>query len=829
MNGEGNAMATERRSGQKLVRLADNDEWDKCLFILLQRQRLSQQEENEQEPLVWLRGKTKDGDCLVHLASYASCETAMPLDSRKMALECLELILEADPSAVHRIAGDGGMALHAAIAAASASTMQAGDSDDDITDQDSGRESDDSEFDVDSEFCDEEESDSDCEYDEKEYPSRTAVAEDSRYADFSTDQISTKAIDLLMKYGADPNLPMRNDIDSSEMEEMEFIYSRETILEQWTPFSLALIWVALASMKLQLTSLDDLQSSTTMMLPLVTVKSMLLNGADPSCPMGANAPSNAIELITSCAHCLNVRVCCDTLMANGINVISDEPSMSVAACLQHILLNYTTTLMPELTAEQAFCGALIANDVETASTILSHSQDRCVMEKWRSSRWSDLLPMPQATWCASSSRESWTLLSACVATRAIASLNFLLVGSSPLDEQYAIQAFEVAFSNEGMARAVMSNLYQLDLDDGDGTRELQREICAALVNAVYPPSLTDAKSMEARQMFLDRLLLRASSAKWGNYHAITILLVLGADPDTTSVASLVQNNFRPLHFVAANRGGTGGVAMAEALIHAGANVDISDAQGQTPLKMALRHANSRLVECIWKSRRNLSTGPSGDDAFSFGKAAVACQSLPMLRQAVASLRDSADEVGTKAAKESLGQLLLSCVDERSGFSSRQDVDGSYPLVAAVAILLGRNDSSVTGSSVSNTKGKELLPTFAADEISKYTVLHSILRTDRDKELRLATLGPFCELAAKNDSREDEVVVSLLNLSCDSKFGSYTALHLACALGCEESIQTLLSYGANITALDYQGCRPCELAPKLEDLSRSTRRQLGLDP
>jgi ankyrin repeat protein len=415
-----------------------------------------------------------------------------------------------------------------------------------------------------------------------------------------------------------------------------------------------------------------------------------------------------------------------------------------------------------------------------------------------------------------------------VATKALDSVNFLLAGTSSLSEKDALQAIEVAFSYEGMARDVMSSIYQLDLDNGDDTRELQRQLCAALVNAVHQPSLTDAKSTEERQIFLDRLLLRASSAKWGNYLAITILLELGADPDAKSVASLVQNNFRPLHFVAANRGGTGGVAMADALIHAGADVDICDAQGLTPLKMALKHANCRLVECLWKSRRNLSTGLSGADAFSFGKAAVACQSLPMFRQAVANVRDSADEVGTKTAEEALGQLLLSCVDERSGFGAHQDVDGSYPLVAAVSVLLGRNDSSVTGSSVLHTNGKELLPTFEADEISKYTVLHSVLRTDRDKELRLATLVPFCDLAAKNDSRKDEVVVSLLNLPCDSKFGSYTALHFACALGCEESIQTLLSYGANVTATDYQGCRPCDLVRNPHVLPLSTRRQLGLE-
>jgi hypothetical protein len=165
----------------------------------------------------------------------------------------------------------------------------------------------------------------------------------------------------------------------------------------------------------------------------------------------------------------------------------------------------------------------------------------------------------------------------------------------------------------------------------------------------------------------------------------------------------------------------------------------------------------------------------------------------MLKKAVVTLRDSVDELGTETTEESLGRLLLSCVDERSGFNTRKGVDGIFPLVAAVFFILGINDSCDAEIALSNAKGQQLLPTFARDEISKYTVLHSTLRTDRTKELRLAVLKPFCELAAKNDTRGEErgeLAVSSLNLSCDSKFGSYTALHLACALGCEGSIQTL---------------------------------------
>jgi len=803
---------TDRRLGKRLVKLADEDEWDKCLAILLERK---QQQENSDAPLVWLGAKTEDGDALVHLAAYASCESGTSLKKRQLALQCLELILEADASAVQKMAADGGAALHAAIAAASACTMEAS-FDEDMSEEEYSNDSDSDDSEVEEEGLWESDSDSDCE--NKKFASISA--ESTKYADLISNQVTATAIDLLLQHGADPNKPMRNDIGDSDMEEMEFIYSRETIIEQWTPFTLCLIWAALASTKADLMTSED-----SLILPLTVLRNMLVNGADPSTPMGADSPSNGVELIASCSHCFTTRIRCDLLRTNGIEVQCHDETIKMSDCIQYILQQHAKTEVPELTKEQSFAASLIANDAETASKLLSQEGD---LDKWRSLPFSEVLPMPQATWCASGARGSWTILSACVALMATSSVKFLLtLSSSALSETDAIQAIEVAFTNEGMAKDVMMNLFQIECD-GESRRQAQREMCAAIVHSVYPSS--DAQSAEKRQMFLDRLLLRASGNQWGDLNAIEILLSLGADPDAESVAPMVQSSFRPLHFVAANSKGKSGVAMAKALVNAGANVNVRDAQGESPMNMALKHGNSLVAEYLWETAGQNSSLISAGSAFEFGVAAIACQSLPMIQQSVASIKASVNDLGSAQAEAMLGRLLLACVDERSGFKSGSESNGTSPLVEAVFIIIGSNRSSGSNDYIIDSQGSELLPTLERDDISKYTLLHSVLRNDRGRDVRVAVVKLLCDLAGKRKSRDssDEAAVDWINLPCDPKFGSYTALHLACALGCEESIRTLLKFGADAKVQDYQGNQPYELLPQDSQLSPETTRQLGFD-
>ena len=761
-----NTRKIDRRLGKQLVKLADNDQWDKCLAILLERQRRVVNI-GDDAPLVWLGAKTKDGDSLVHLASYAACEIDTSLKMRRMALECLELILEADASAVLEMASDGGSALHAAIAAASASTMEASIDNDmhELFSDDS--DSDDSE--VDNMW----ESDSDGEGDNiEEYCS--IIPNRTKYADLSSDQVTSTAIRFLLQTDADPNKPMRNDISDDDMDEMELIYSREAILEQWTPFTLCLIWTALASMQSELTE------ANTVILPLTVLKAMLINGADPTCPMGANSPSNGAELVASCAHVFTTRIRCDLLCANEIDVKTEDEVISILECLQQMLQLYATTKVPELTREQAVAAALIANDPETAAKLLSDNHED--LGKYRSLLFSDILPMPQATWCAAGARQSWTILSACVALMATSSVKFLLSATSTtLSEGEAIQAIEVSFCNKGMAMDVMMNLCEIE-SNTQTRQQAQREMCASIADVVYPPN--DCELAAKRQMFLDRLLLHACSNTWGTFTAIGVLLSLGADPDAESVASLVQSNFRPLHFVAANHNGRNGVVMAKVLIDAGADMNLLDAQGDSPLNMALKHENFLVVEYLWQASGQITLN-SSSMAYDIGKAALACQSLPMLEQALASFKRSIDVLGVEKVEELLGHLLLACIDERSGFKSDN-------LVEAVSIILAPSKS--TDSKVFGTQTPELLPTLERDDISKYTALHSMLRNDRGSDARLAVIEPLCNLARKREARNaNETAVDWINLACDSKFGSYTALHLACALGCEKSIQTIVAF------------------------------------
>ena len=107
-----------------LIALAERDRWKTTLYILLHH-----------PTKINLNARTKNGDYLIHLASFASCEQHQELspssskisssshlesssETQKYALACLSVILERDFTAVNKVAEDGGTALHCALAAA---------------------------------------------------------------------------------------------------------------------------------------------------------------------------------------------------------------------------------------------------------------------------------------------------------------------------------------------------------------------------------------------------------------------------------------------------------------------------------------------------------------------------------------------------------------------------------------------------------------------------------------------------------------------------------------------------------------------------------------
>eukprot|EP00592_Proboscia_alata_P028331 CAMPEP_0194450108 /NCGR_PEP_ID=MMETSP0176-20130528/130522_1 /TAXON_ID=216777 /ORGANISM="Proboscia alata, Strain PI-D3" /LENGTH=178 /DNA_ID=CAMNT_0039277325 /DNA_START=50 /DNA_END=586 /DNA_ORIENTATION=- len=123
-----------KKRGRELLRLANNDEWKECNSILQHAAGnggvdVDVDIDVDAGTEIWLKNVTEDGDGLLHLAAFSSCdeddqgdeqdETGPGNGNSVYAYKCLELVLQLDPFSVQRYSSDGGTALHAAIAAAS--------------------------------------------------------------------------------------------------------------------------------------------------------------------------------------------------------------------------------------------------------------------------------------------------------------------------------------------------------------------------------------------------------------------------------------------------------------------------------------------------------------------------------------------------------------------------------------------------------------------------------------------------------------------------------------------------------------------------------------
>jgi hypothetical protein len=312
---------------------------------------------------------------------------------------------------------------------------------------------------------------------------------------------------------------------------------------------------------------------------------------------------------------------------------------------------------------------------------------------------------------------------------------------------------------------------------------------------------------------------------------------LGADPNTESAKRMVHGGHTPLHFVAAHSRQSEG--MVDALLEAGADPLLQDDYGDRAIWLALKHDNWAVAGRLWDAEARWIHNHGNDYvldistqlAMRLGKAAIACQSLDMMKGAVStlvSLGSNKDE--SEEESLCLGKLLLWCIDERSAMGraasaqkneheTEDPSDGVDLMHQMVQIITGESDPS---------DNPTIVPRGMIDEITGQSPLHLLLRTDRGARLRTLLLPTICKVLSvtngtKVQTNSDEVVpVNYISLPCQEKFGGYTPLHMACALGCEESIQTLVKYGADISALDDKGRIPSDL---LKQQPTSTTLQL----
>ena len=101
----------KKKLSKHLLHFAENDQFLQVLHLLLSP---------SSGPHVNFNARTKSGDYLVTLLAYATGELSGGgnVKQRLYALKCLKIVLDADFTAVNKVASDGGAALHCAMAAA---------------------------------------------------------------------------------------------------------------------------------------------------------------------------------------------------------------------------------------------------------------------------------------------------------------------------------------------------------------------------------------------------------------------------------------------------------------------------------------------------------------------------------------------------------------------------------------------------------------------------------------------------------------------------------------------------------------------------------------
>ena len=821
-------ISHDRKLGRILIKLADDDSWKACLYILLDRdkklkdnQRLSsrnshdhivecqEQKKESYHKLAWLSAVTDHGDSLIHLAAFAACEVTMPLEERRFALECLNEIIKADFSCVNRIAGDGGSPLHSALAAASSSLV---DGQDDNFDSDHESESDTSK----DESSDDEESECTVELTKNEIAELEShiSVEDCEFSSYSSEELVLKTIYLLLENSTDPNLPLANihqisdynEQQQEEQDEVELAYSREAVIEQWTPLTFSILWLSLAASSSHNNHPKQaLTHDSLIALPLLVLNLLLQYGANPSYLMGGNNVHwTGFEFFISCSYHLKQA----TLTAHVISRLRElltkteinlDPFLFLtdltAYTMTWKLLESTTDknkIQDNIKPIQAFTVAVMSDDKRMAESILiKHNIQQELLNTWCHTPIGNIIPTSKTLWSFQSGSHSttkihcMTVLEIMAYCLAIESVDFVL-------SQRSLQTDWTQLKRA--TRALFMNLtLMITCDDSLSTIQdslylQQRAILTTFMNSLdhYLDTSHHSKPkkgsqdhvfVQSRQSFLDVLLLESCCRNWGLPHALPIFLEFGADPKVSSISNSIENTLLPLHFVCSNIRGHDGITIVEYLLMSGnvgtfgkpsssiasnASINYSylyeratfEGKHCRPIDISLEKRNFRLSEYLWEleqqSLKNCKMVENAkdmwcsiDQCYTLCEASIERKNIQMFQFAV----DNMTKVGKDLIRRTNNQS--DNLAKKFGKLLLWVVDERSGFGR-----IGENEKLMCAVELINQVRTEMqlwkIPAFARDEISGNSPLHLLLRQDRGISLRKRLLPCLCKMMEEYD-------------------------------------------------------------------------------
>ena len=812
------ADKNRKKISQHLLHFAENDKFRPVLHLLLSP---------SSAVTVNLNVRTSSGDYLITLIAYFVCELGGSRNERLFALKCLKLVLERDFSAVNKVGGDGSSALHCALAAASCEEecefpgIDEEESDDDQDDDseygDSDSDSDDEDANIDQSFLAEIE---DLALEDSQMDSYC-----EEFDSLTNSEITLASIYMLLHNGADPNIPLANvngiransdeGNHGDDEDEIELSFSREAIVQQWTPLMFTTQWILITAIKILTTNVEEGKGGNAeqvLALPYAVLELLLNFDADRTYMMAGDVCCdwNLAQVVASTSHLLSkvllvesklsnvadrMRLNCTSIISIADKFESPVKNALTLSSLYDIILDRATTDDVVLSDFQSFAAALVMNDFTACSSIIHSHSESDDLQHWTNSPFEEIFPTLQLVW-GISLLSAKSLIDVACSCCAIDSLGVILAEGFVLSEEQIRSAIISTF--EDFAGRALSKR------DATIDQRLVEKQTATIV-LLLDKGLKGREGL--RQRMLDRLLLESCSGKmWTTYspYATEVFLNLGADPNVESISDEIQNSLKPLHLVAGNcRGRVGLEKLQWLLLHRGssrrADLHAVTALQDIPIHIALQKENFLVAEKLLEAMGEdwLELNWNTKYAILICEVSIYCANGRLFKRAVNLLLSTAPNE-KKVVEKAIGGFLVSICDERSSFGKLRPISVSIESIKAAVCFI-------------DDKQRELglinLASWARDEISGNNVVHLILRGDRGKDFRKELLIKVCKLIAGSTNS-----TSIISQHCAAKFGGYTPLHLAASLGCEESIITLLDFNADAGALDEEQKLPLDLIP-----------------
>ena len=655
----------DRKIGIKILRLANDDEWEEVWNLL------------QEYPSAYLGYRTKDtGDCLVHLAAYSACELSS--DCQRTALDCLRLALDREDQgsmrSCERLDHDGGTALHSALASASCL--------DDYEDDD-----------------EEEEADGLEEKLEQKYSRLRCIRE---------------TVQLLLRVGGfDPNAHLINsrEVGNNECnhgddddDEIDAAYARDALVEGWTPLVMVILWIAL---------LCRGNHDGKNMAEISTALGILSDLKE--------AGGNLEEVIAERF------IVSDYIISFGYHFYhtrwnpKDGDTWVDCSCVLQIIQKIFGISFDQCNAYEqdnslAKKQLILASMLDNTNDFDRIAQMEIFEDKGQLATFSiqGVIPMPKIIYRDYFPTNLLTLAATSLSLGVFREL-LKIFENEEMTENELVSILIAVFTDR--PSFVCSGFENRDLAF---MRECWVEICESALNVCSG----DMEELLNKMLYL--VCFSPWGSK--NALSVLIELGADANGGKTRTSS-VEGGYTPIHIIAGRKRGSKATSMIDFLISKGGSIEINDGKGKSPLQVALHIKNKEVVHYLYQKSIEKETKYFADmsqrELIIFGKVAVETKNTRMLNDCIQQItKHSVNEQSEERdfLAEELGQILLGVLNPKFFVGCCRDKCAIETLTKLFLLLKDEAKLSV----VDNVSGYSCLHHILRRRIRGDEIRHAIL-------------------------------------------------------------------------------------------------------